>query len=196
MLAVDAPDLGASLVNASPGGHGARNRRDRRPPFGAADDTTALASGAIAHAQAARERPATFTKEQLNQKTSPAACRPLCPQPRPGHAGVGRHRLSIRALRRARRREEVLAEARPALHPPRGHPLRRLLHDARAQGPLRVQARPPRRSGPHAGLFQFRISGTWGTTPYARRSPWRAKWNALAAAWMHQAGRGNEWTCR
>jgi len=51
-------------------------------------------------------------------------------------------------------------------------------------------------SGPHAGLFQFRISGTWGTTPYAERSPWRAKWNALAAAWMHKAGRGNEWTCR
>ncbi len=53
-------------------------------------------------------------------------------------------------------------------------------------------------SGPHAGLFQFRISGTWGTTPYAKRSPWRAKWNALAAAWMHSAGvdRGNEWTCR
>ena len=47
-----------------------------------------------------------------------------------------------------------------------------------------------------AGLFQFRISGTWGTTPYARRSPWRAKWNALAAAWMHKVGRGGEWTCR
>lgn len=53
-------------------------------------------------------------------------------------------------------------------------------------------------SGPHAGLFQFRISGTWETTPYARRSPWRAKWNALAAAWMHRAdvNRGGEWTCR
>jgi hypothetical protein len=50
--------------------------------------------------------------------------------------------------------------------------------------------------GPHAGLFQFRISGTWATTPYARRSPWRAKWNALAAAWMHHVGRGGEWTCR
>lgn len=51
-------------------------------------------------------------------------------------------------------------------------------------------------SGPHAGLFQFRVSGTWATTPYAKRSPWRAKWNALAAAWMHKAGRGGEWTCR
>jgi hypothetical protein len=51
-------------------------------------------------------------------------------------------------------------------------------------------------SGPHAGLFQFQISGTWGTTPYARRSPWRAKWNALAAAWMHKVGRGDEWSCR
>jgi len=57
---------------------------------------------------------------------------------------------------------------------------------------------PAAASGPHAGLFQFRVSGTWGTTPYSRRSPWRAKWNALAAAWMHSAGvdRGNEWACR
>ena len=55
---------------------------------------------------------------------------------------------------------------------------------------------PLARSGPHVGLFQFQVSGTWGTTPYARRSPWRAKWNALAAAWMHKVGRGNEWTCR
>jgi hypothetical protein len=50
-------------------------------------------------------------------------------------------------------------------------------------------------NGPHAGLFQFNWS-TWATTPYAGRSPWRAKWNALAAAWMHHAGRGGEWACR
>lgn len=54
----------------------------------------------------------------------------------------------------------------------------------------------------HAGLFQFRyspnkyVSDTWKTTPYADRSPWRAKWNSLAAAWMHSVGRGGEWECR
>lgn len=67
-----------------------------------------------------------------------------------------------------------------------------LLRKARCESRLN----PLASSGPHAGLFQFQISGTWGTTPYARRSPWRAKWNALAAAWMHKVGRGGEWSCR
>lgn len=48
----------------------------------------------------------------------------------------------------------------------------------------------------HRGLFQFNFPGTWGTTPYRRHDPFRAKWNALAAAWMHKQGRGNEWQCR
>jgi hypothetical protein len=51
-------------------------------------------------------------------------------------------------------------------------------------------------NGIHRGLFQFNYPGTWGTTPYAARDPWRAKWNALAAAWMHKVGRGGEWECR
>jgi hypothetical protein len=53
-------------------------------------------------------------------------------------------------------------------------------------------------NGPHAGLFQFRVNkpSTWATTPYASRSPWWAKWNALAAAWMHHVGRGGEWACQ
>ena len=69
-----------------------------------------------------------------------------------------------------------------------------LVRKARCESKLN----PLAAGGPNAGLFQFRISGTWATTPYARRSPWRAKWNALAAAWMHSAGvnRGGEWTCR
>jgi len=50
-------------------------------------------------------------------------------------------------------------------------------------------------NGTHVGVFQF-LWSTWATTPYARRSPWRAKWNALGAAWMHAHGRGNEWACR
>ena len=44
------------------------------------------------------------------------------------------------------------------------------------------------------GLFQF-LGSTWATTPYAGRSPWWAKWNALAAGWMHHVGRGGEWAC-
>jgi hypothetical protein len=45
------------------------------------------------------------------------------------------------------------------------------------------------------GLLQF-MPSTWGTTPYRRHSPWFAKWSALAGAWMHRVGRGNEWACR
>lgn len=44
------------------------------------------------------------------------------------------------------------------------------------------------------GLMEFK-PGTWLTTPYARRDIWRAKWNALAGAWMHHVGRGGEWEC-
>ncbi len=34
-----------------------------------------------------------------------------------------------------------------------------------------------------SGLVQF-MPGTWANTPYARRSPFRARWNALAGAWL------------
>ena len=46
-----------------------------------------------------------------------------------------------------------------------------------------------------SGLFQF-IPSTWRTMPYRWHSIWSARWNALAAAWMHHVGRGGEWTCR
>lgn len=46
-----------------------------------------------------------------------------------------------------------------------------------------------------SGLFQF-VRSTWATTPYRRHSVWSARWNALAAAWMHRVGRGTEWACR
>jgi hypothetical protein len=57
---------------------------------------------------------------------------------------------------------------------------------------------PLARNGVNVGLFQFNYPGTWGSTPYARRSPWSAKWSSLAAGWMHSAGvdRGSEWSCR
>jgi hypothetical protein len=54
---------------------------------------------------------------------------------------------------------------------------------------------PGATNGAHVGVFQFAWP-TWGTTPYAQRSPWMAKWNALAAGWMHAVGRGAEWACR
>lgn len=68
-----------------------------------------------------------------------------------------------------------------------------LLRKARCESRLR----PLATNGAHAGLFQFRVAApsTWATTPYARRSPWRAKWNALAAGWAHHVGRGGEWSC-
>lgn len=69
-----------------------------------------------------------------------------------------------------------------------------LLRKARCESRLN----PFAANGVHAGLFQFRVAApsTWSTTPYARRSPWRAKWSALAAGWMHHVGRGREWACR
>lgn len=69
-----------------------------------------------------------------------------------------------------------------------------LLRKARCESTLNPYAR----NGVHAGLFQFRVAtpSTWATTPYARRSPWSAKWNSLAAAWMHRVHRGSEWACR
>lgn len=53
-------------------------------------------------------------------------------------------------------------------------------------------------NGPHAGLFQFRVAppSTWATTPYARRSPYSARWQAFAAAWMLKVGRAGEWSCK
>ena len=44
------------------------------------------------------------------------------------------------------------------------------------------------------GVFQF-MPGTWASTPYGRHSVFSAKWNSLAAAWMHRVGRGGEWEC-
>lgn len=69
-----------------------------------------------------------------------------------------------------------------------------LVRKARCESTLNPYAT----NGPHAGLFQFRVAypSTWATTPYANRDPFSAKWNALAAAWMHQQGRGGEWACQ
>lgn len=50
--------------------------------------------------------------------------------------------------------------------------------------------------GIHRGLFQFNWPGTWNTTPYRRYNAFSAKWNSLAAGWMHAVGRGGEWQCR
>lgn len=45
-----------------------------------------------------------------------------------------------------------------------------------------------------SGLFQF-LSSTWASTPFGRFSVFSPYANALAAGWMHEQGRGGEWTC-
>lgn len=45
-----------------------------------------------------------------------------------------------------------------------------------------------------SGLLQF-LPSTWRSTPFGRFSVWSPYANALAAGWMHRAGRGNEWSC-
>jgi hypothetical protein len=50
------------------------------------------------------------------------------------------------------------------------------------------------RSSNASGLFQF-LPSTWMTTPYRRHWIFSARYNALAAGWMHRVGRGNEWAC-
>lgn len=50
----------------------------------------------------------------------------------------------------------------------------------------------PRTDAHYEGLFQF-LWSTWRTTPYAKRSPYSAKWNSLGAMWMWKAGRADEW---
>ena len=51
-----------------------------------------------------------------------------------------------------------------------------------------------RRMDISAGLFAFKPS-TWATTPYAHRDQFRAKWSALAAAWMARRGMTSHWEC-
>ena len=45
------------------------------------------------------------------------------------------------------------------------------------------------------GLFQF-LPSTWASTPYRVFSPFDPTAAALAAGWMHEQGRGGEWSCR
>lgn len=45
------------------------------------------------------------------------------------------------------------------------------------------------------GLFQF-LPSTWQTTPYRHKDIFSARWNAMAAMWMWDAGRRNEWACQ
>ncbi len=45
------------------------------------------------------------------------------------------------------------------------------------------------------GLYEFKPS-TFGSTPYAARWIWSARWQSFAAAWMLKQGRAHEWACR
>lgn len=110
------------------------------------------------------------------------------------HAGCHSKRCVERvAMRACSQARPVPCIRRAAIHWRVSFPV--LLRKARCESTLN----PFAANGVHAGLFQFRVAApsTWATTPYARRSPWRAKWSALAAAWMHSAGvnRGSEWVC-
>jgi hypothetical protein len=69
-----------------------------------------------------------------------------------------------------------------------------LLRKARCESGMWPYAANP--SSDATGLFQILYPGTWRTTPFAQFSPWSPYANALAAAWMHRAGRGREWVCR
>lgn len=51
------------------------------------------------------------------------------------------------------------------------------------------------RSGPYYGLFQF-LKSTWNKTPYGDQSIYDPKAQAMAAAWMWNEGRKNEWACK
>jgi hypothetical protein len=96
------------------------------------------------------------------------------------------------ARKQCSQRRPVPCIRRAAIHWRVSFPM--LLRKARCESGLNPRAA----NGVHAGLFQFRVAApsTWATTPYARRSPWLAKWSSLAAGWMHHVGRGGEWSCR
>jgi hypothetical protein len=51
------------------------------------------------------------------------------------------------------------------------------------------------RRGPYYGLYQF-LKSTWRTTPYRDRNIYDPKAQALAAGWMWQHGRKDEWACQ
>ncbi len=44
-----------------------------------------------------------------------------------------------------------------------------------------------------AGLYQF-MPGTWGSTPYRRKSPYSPKYASLAAMWMWAHGGYSHWS--
>jgi hypothetical protein len=50
-------------------------------------------------------------------------------------------------------------------------------------------------SGPYYGLFQF-LKSTWRSTPYGDRDIFDPQAQALAAGWMWEQGRKDEWACK
>lgn len=67
-----------------------------------------------------------------------------------------------------------------------------LWRKARCESGLDPSAQNPSEA---AGLFQF-LGSTWRSTPFGGFSVYSPYANALAAGWMHQQGRGSEWSCR
>lgn len=69
-----------------------------------------------------------------------------------------------------------------------------LLRKGRCESELNPYSRNG--SSTASGLFQFLYPSTWNTTPYRHHSVFSAKWNSLAAGYMHHVGRGGEWVCQ
>lgn len=46
-----------------------------------------------------------------------------------------------------------------------------------------------------SGLFQF-LPSTWAFTPYAQYSPFDARYNSLAAAWLYKRDGPSQWECQ
>ena len=46
-----------------------------------------------------------------------------------------------------------------------------------------------------SGLFQF-LPSTWAFTPYANHSPFDARYNSLAAAWLYKRDGPSQWECQ
>ena len=99
----------------------------------------------------------------------------------------------MRRLRRVLRHEPSVAESLALASVVYGVDHAMLVRKAYCES--RFYARAYNSSSGASGTMQFLLS-TWRTTPFARFSPFSPYANALAAGWMHRAGRGSEWTCR
>ena len=108
------------------------------------------------------------------------------------HKIAARYLSRKRSLERAVRRDPETTTAIQVACVIYGH-CGELWRKARCESRLWRYARNP--SSGASGLFQF-LPSTWRSTPFGYLSIFDPYANALAAGWMHSAGRGREWVCR